>query len=110
LKANGYAVISAVDAISSIAVTLKETPDLMILDLELPNGGGFVILEGAGESAAPATVPVIVLSARDPVDNEKRALDTGAVAYFQKPPDNQEFLAAIREALGERITLSTDWP
>jgi len=52
-------------------------------------------------------IPVIVLSARDPADNKKRALDAGAVAFFQKPPDNHEFLSAIRHALGETVALST---
>jgi DNA-binding response OmpR family regulator len=51
--------------------------------------------------------PVIVLSARDPTDNKKRALDAGAVAFFQKPPDSHEFLSEIRQALGEEMALST---
>jgi DNA-binding response OmpR family regulator len=51
--------------------------------------------------------PVIVLSARDPADNEKRAIEAGVVAYFRKPADNHEFLAAIRSALGESNALST---
>jgi FixJ family two-component response regulator len=52
-------------------------------------------------------IPVIVLSARDPVGNKKRALDAGAVAFFQKPPENHSFLTAIRQALGETIALSS---
>jgi DNA-binding response OmpR family regulator len=48
-----------------------------------------------------------VLSARDPADNKKRALDAGAVAFFQKPPDSFEFLTEIRQALGEKLALST---
>jgi DNA-binding response OmpR family regulator len=44
-------------------------------------------------------IPVIVLSARDPVQNERRTLDAGAVAYFQKPADNRQFLTAIRQTL-----------
>jgi DNA-binding response OmpR family regulator len=47
-----------------------------------------------------------VLSARDPTSNKERALDAGALAYFQKPTDNREFLAAIRQALGETFALS----
>jgi FixJ family two-component response regulator len=48
-----------------------------------------------------------VLSARDPALNEKRALNSGAVAFFHKPPDNHAFLMAIRQALGETTALST---
>jgi len=52
------------------------------------------------------STPVIVLSAWGPAHNERRALDAGATAFFQKPPDNHEFLAAIRHALGESIAQS----
>jgi DNA-binding response OmpR family regulator len=107
LKANGYGVVSAMDGISAIAVARKEAPDLIILDLGLPAGDGFLVLERMKGLADLGSIPVIVLSARDPAGNEKRVLDAGAVAFFQKPPDNHEFMAAIRQALGETIALST---
>ena len=107
LKANSYSVVSAMDAISAITVARKEAPDLVILDLGLPAGDGFVVLEQMRALADLAATPVIVLSARDPVENKKRALEAGALAYFQKPPENHEFLNAIRHALGETVALST---
>ena len=107
LKANGYRVISAMDAISAIAVARKEAPDLVVLDLGLPAGDGFQVLERMRGLADLVATPVIVLSARNPAENKERALDAGAVAFFQKPPDNHEFLTAIRQALGETIALST---
>ena len=107
LKANGYSVVSATDAISAIAVARKEAPDLIILDLGLPAGDGFVVLDRVRGLADLMQIPVIVLSARDPAESKKRALDAGAIAFFQKPPDNHEFLVAIRRALGETIALST---
>ena len=107
LRARGYRVTCAADAISAITVARKELPDLIILDLGLPAGDGFLVLERMRELADLVAIPVIVLSARDPADNKKRALDGGAVAFFQKPPDNHEFLAAIRHALGETVALST---
>jgi two-component system KDP operon response regulator KdpE len=106
LKANGYAVVTAPDAIAAIALARKETPDLIILDLGLPGGDGFLVLERLRNMAELSTIPVVVLSARDPVGNKKRSLEAGVVAYFQKPPDNHEFLAAIRQALGETVALS----
>jgi putative two-component system response regulator len=107
LKANGYNVVTATDAISAISVARKEAPDLVILDLGLPAGDGFMVLERMRDLPDLAATPVIVLSARNPAENEKRALDAGAVAFFQKPPDNHEFLTAIRQALGETTALST---
>jgi DNA-binding response OmpR family regulator len=106
LKASGYEVVRAMDAISAITVARKEAPDLVILDLGLPAGDGFLVLERMRDLPDLAATPVIVLSARDPTDNKKRALDAGALAFFQKPPDNHEFLTAIRRALGETIALS----
>ena len=107
LRARGYRVTCAADAISAITVARKELPDLIILDLGLPAGDGFLVLERMRDLADLVAIPVIVLSARDPTDNKKRALDAGAVAFFQKPPDNHEFLGAIRHALGETVALST---
>ena len=51
------------------------------------------------EYPALAEIPVIVLTARDPENNEKRTLESGAVAFFQKPADNEELLAVIRASL-----------
>jgi DNA-binding response OmpR family regulator len=106
LKANGYSVVTAPDGIAAIAVARKETPNLILLDLGLPGGDGFLVLERLRNMAELASIPVIVLSARDPGDNRRRALSGGAVAYFQKPPDNHELLAAIRQAMGETVALS----
>jgi DNA-binding response OmpR family regulator len=107
LKANGYAVMWASDAVAAIAVARREAPDLVILDLGLPAGDGFLVLDRMRTLSDLVTIPVIVLSARDPADNKKRALDAGVAAYFQKPPDNHEFLMAICRALGETVALST---
>jgi DNA-binding response OmpR family regulator len=107
LKANGYVVTCATDALSAITVARKEAPDLVILDLGLPAGDGFLVLERMRRLSDLVATPVIVLSARDPTDNKKRALDAGAVAFFQKPPDSYEFLTEIRQALGEKVALST---
>ena len=107
LKANGYSVMCATDGLAAITVARKEAPDLVILDLGLPAGDGFLVLERMRSLADLVATPVIVLSARDPADNKKRALDAGAVAFFQKPPDSREFLTEIRQALGEEMALST---
>lgn len=107
LKANGYRVVSAPDAISAIEVAQKEAPDLVILDLRFPAGDGFTVLERMRELTELMTIPVIVLTAGDRPSDEKRALDAGATAFFMKPPDNHEFLTAIKQALGEPSRLST---
>jgi two-component system KDP operon response regulator KdpE len=99
LRANHYDIATATDGYSAIAAAQKEHPDLILLDLGLPAGDGFIVLDRLQKSDALSGIPVIVLSARDPQNNEQRALKAGAAAYFQKPADNEELLNVIRTNL-----------
>jgi two-component system KDP operon response regulator KdpE len=100
LRANNYEVTSASDGYAAISQAQKERPSLIILDLGLPVGDGFVVLDRLQNIDALSGVPVIVLSARDPQANEQRALRAGAAAFFQKPADNDELMNVIRISLG----------
>jgi DNA-binding response OmpR family regulator len=99
LRANHYDTVNAVDGYSAIAQAYKERPDLIILDLGLPAGDGFVVLDRLQKDDKLSTIPVIVLTARDPQSSERRALQAGAAAFFQKPADNTELLEVIRATL-----------
>ena len=99
LRANHYDTVHAVDGYSAIAQALKEHPDLIILDLGLPAGDGFIVLERLQDDDKLSAIPVVVLTARDPQGNEQRAMQAGAAAYFQKPADNAELLDVIRATL-----------
>ncbi len=101
LRANNFATVFAADAISAISQAVKENPDLILLDLGLPGGDGFVVMERLDNIEPLSSVPVIVMSARDPQGHRDRALEAGAKAYVQKPVDNDELLATIRKVLGE---------
>ena len=101
LKANHYDTFFAGDALSSMTEVRKHEPDLIILDLGLPAGDGFVVMERLKSIPAHAAIPVIVVSARDVRANKERAIKAGAKAYLQKPVDNAELLKVIRQALGE---------
>ena len=101
LKYNGYDTCFATDALSCVAVALKEEPDLVILDLGLPQGDGFLVIERLNRDPTLSVIPIVVVSARDARANQERAIKVGATAYLQKPVDNAEFLAVIRKALGE---------
>ncbi len=102
LKANHYNVIFAADGMASIAEARKHMPDLIILDLGLPAGDGFSVMERLKANDALALIPVIVVSARDPGANRERALKAGAKAFLQKPVGNANLLAVIRKVLGEK--------
>jgi DNA-binding response OmpR family regulator len=103
LKANQYATFVAADALSALAEARKHQPDLIILDLGLPAGDGFVVMERLKRVPALALIPVIVVSARDIRANQDRAVKAGAKAFLQKPVDNAELLAVIRRTLGEPV-------
>ena len=99
LRASEYETAFAADAVMALSIAKKEAPDLILLDLGLPGGDGFTVLERMKNIASLSCTPVIVVSARDPKANEKRAIDAGVEAYFQKPVDNELLLKAIQRAL-----------
>jgi DNA-binding response OmpR family regulator len=101
-KANNYDTFFAADALASMSEARKHQPDLIILDLGLPAGDGFVVMERLKGNMQLAVIPVIVVSARDPQANRERALKAGAKAFLQKPVDNDELFAVVRQCLGER--------
>jgi len=103
LRANHFETLNVCDGYSAIAMALKERPHLIILDLGLPAGDGFAVLKSLQQFPALSVIPVIVLTARDPEAHEKRTLESGAVAFFQKPADNEELLGVIRACL------QTEW-
>src|ERR1700722_11838125 len=101
LKANHYDTFFADDAFGAIAEAQKHEPDLIILDLGLAAGDGFLVMERLKGILSLAVIPVIVVSARDPQANRERALKAGAKAFLQKPVDDAGLLSVIRQTLGE---------
>jgi CheY-like chemotaxis protein len=101
LRANRYDTFFAADAVSSMVEARKHEPDLIILDLGLPAGDGFLVMERLKQDLPLAGIPVIIVSARNPHTNRERALKAGAKAFLQKPVDDVELLSVIRKVLGE---------
>jgi len=101
LKANGYDTFFAVDAISGFTEARKHQPDLIILDLGLPAGDGFVVMERLKTTTYLSLIPVLVVSARDRLATKDRAIAAGATAFLQKPVENAVLLAYIRKILEE---------
>jgi DNA-binding response OmpR family regulator len=99
LQANGYDVLTAADALSATTTIVKQEPSLVILDLGLPCGDGFVVMERLQKHDRLAQIPVIVLTGRGKANNMDRALRAGAAAFFQKPVEDGQLLLAIWKAL-----------
>ena len=96
LTARGYAVDLATNGTDALAVATKHPPNLVIVDLGLPDMDGVDVIEGI---RGWLPVPVIVLSARHLEQAKVRALDAGADDYVTKPFGMDELLARIRAAL-----------
>jgi len=110
LRSVQYQTVCASDGYSALSLAQRERPDVIILDLGLPAGDGFAVLRHMQEFPNLALIPVIVLTARDPQGNKQRALDAGAVAFFQKPADNNRLFCMIQLCLEHRALIDSELP
>ncbi len=97
LKANGYDVVSASDSVEAFTIANKENPDLIILDIMIPGGDGFVVAERLKQSAATHRIPIIFLTGIQ--GGQERAYKLGASGYLMKPYQPEELMETIDNAL-----------
>jgi len=96
LRAAGYEVLQAVDGNSGIEQCITQQPDLVLLDLGLPDISGHEVIRRLREQLS---MPIIVLSVREDDEDKVKALDAGANDYVQKPFSTAELLARMRACL-----------
>ena len=96
LEANGYRVFDALTGQDGVAQAAQRRPDVVLLDLGLPDLEGVDVLKRLREWSR---VPVVILSVRDREDDKVAALDAGADDYVTKPFNSSELLARLRAAL-----------
>jgi CheY-like chemotaxis protein len=98
LKGDGYQVIIACDGKESLEKAKAQKPDLILLDIKMPDMDGHKILKGLKEDDETKSIPVIMLTASsEPVDVIKSLSYEGAVDYIVKPFNTQDFLRKIRK-------------
>ena len=107
LGAEGYELVEAETGAAAVALAAKEKPDLVILDLGLPDKDGTEVLR---EIRHASLVPVIVLSVRSDEKGKVAALDLGADDYITKPFGMSELVARIRAALRHRLQQQGEAP
>lgn len=105
LRAEGYAVLLASSAAQGLALAATSEPDLVVLDLGLPDREGHEVLADLRQWSQ---VPVLVLSVRDDEAEKVRALDAGASDYVTKPFGIQELMARVRALLRDRALVGAD--
>lgn len=99
LRASNYITVAASDAESAVRQAEREKPDLILLDLGLPDDNGFVVMERLKRSQKLSAIPVVVISGLPPEVYKDPALIGGAAAFLQKPVDNERLLATIQQIL-----------
>jgi len=110
LRASGYQVLEAADGATAVSTIRREKPDLILLDVSFPpdvgaGGGvawdGFLIMGWVQRMDEAKNIPVFIITGGTPEQYKSRSEAAGAAAFFQKPIDNEQLLAAIREKIGE---------
>jgi CheY-like chemotaxis protein len=100
LRATGYEVIGAHDGDQAYEMAQEHKPDLVIMDIRMPAGGGFDSTDRLKHSLSTRSIPVIFLTAFDDEDMREQARTLGCAGYFRKPFNDAEFMQIIKEVLG----------
>ena len=101
LQRDGFAVDTHSDGKSALEAILDRRPDVLILDVMLPNRSGYDILRDLRSQDGTADLPVLMLTARGQKKDREMAELYGASRFMTKPFSNAEMLAAVRELVGQ---------
>ena len=99
LKSMGYTVYAAKDAVTAISAVRKNNPDVIVLDVSIPAGDGFMVAERLQNLVSTSATPIIFITASENPGLRERAMKTGAVAFMNKPFDATTLADAIESAL-----------
>jgi CheY-like chemotaxis protein len=102
LKGMGYTVCTSKDALSAVSAVRKNNPDVVVLDVSLPAGDGFLVAERLRKLSEAAATPIIIVTASENPELPRRAIRAGAVAFLKKPFDAATLANAIESALSPR--------
>ena len=99
LKSAGYEVATAADATGGVQALVREKPDLVLLDISMPGGGGFFVAENMARRPAFSATPVIFITASKAPDIRERAMSLDPAAFIEKPFKSHELMAVIEATL-----------
>jgi len=97
LSSADFDVLNVGDTIQGVQFARKEIPDLIVLDLMIPGGGGLKVLERLNQIPETQSIPVVVLTGVRDDETRKKALEIGAVEYLEKPYNAQELLRSVEK-------------
>lgn len=102
LRTHDYYPVWAADGMQAISAARRHEPQAILLDLGLPGGDGFYVLERLKSNRLLSDIPVIVVTVRDPQEAEEKAQRLGAVGYVQKPVRVDELMTSLQQVLATR--------
>ena len=97
LRDSGHIVVPAFDAMQALMYAMKQQPDLVLLDINMPGGTGLSVLRKLRGSSKTASLPVIVISASTDPEMPVTVATLGALRFISKPIDPDDLLAAVAE-------------
>jgi DNA-binding response OmpR family regulator len=99
LEREGYEVITSYDGKSGIEKAIKEIPDLILLDVMMPDLNGIEVCKALVLNPSTLNIPIILVTAKSGAEDTKEGLEAGAFDYIKKPFDRIELLARVHSAL-----------
>jgi len=99
LKSMGYTVYTAKDAVSAVSAVVKHRPDVVVLDISLPAGDGFLVSDRLQTLVGSAATPIIFMTASENPTLRERAMKLGAAAFLMKPFAATTLADAVESAL-----------
>ncbi|TVQ44401.1 MAG: response regulator [Gammaproteobacteria bacterium] len=101
LERNGMRVITAKDGVDAVALLQDHTPDIMLLDIEMPRMDGYEVASHVRSDPRPRHIPIVMITSRVGDKHRSRAIDIGVDHYLRKPYQEAELLAAIGSLVGD---------
>jgi two-component system cell cycle response regulator DivK len=99
LEKNGYQVIEAREGIQGVELATKEKPDLIIMDIQLPDIDGLEAVSRIRASKADHEIPIVALTSYAMVGDREKSLAAGCTGYIEKPINPDTFMAEIEKFL-----------
>ena len=104
LEMEGYDVVTAVDGRDALDKVAASAPDLLLLDVMMPNVNGWQVAESLKSDPATSAIPIVFLSARAMEADVRKGTDLGVEAYVTKPFDPIDLMELVGRLLAERAT------
>ncbi len=100
MRAFGHTMACAPDAISAMSEAIRVNPDIVLLDINLPGGNGFVVADRLRSGVETSKTPIVFITASRNQQFRKRAREIGADGFLEKPFDSTELIYTIDRIIG----------